>query len=119
VLSSLVVEHLQTLKPASPVLCLYLEYNPATEHTKENLLGSLVKQMVQFRKPGISLGIRKAFGKTKARPSYDDLCLLLKASEYNSLDKANVFHIYITIHCASGLLTCFYRLRLRYTTGYT
>lgn len=87
-LSSIVVEHLQTLKPACPVLCLYLEHNQATAQTRENLLGALLKQMVQFRKPGISLSIRKAFGEAKARPSFDEVCLLLRVSEYDSLHKA-------------------------------
>ena len=49
--------------------------------TSQNLLGSLLKQLVQFRKPGISLGIRKAFEEAKARPSLDEMYLLLKVSE--------------------------------------
>ena len=79
-LSSIIVEHLQQTEPASPVLFLYLERHPSIPQSKENLLGSLLKQLIQFRKPGISLDIRNAYEKSNSKPNFEEMCLLLRVS---------------------------------------
>ena len=52
-LSSIVVDHLQKQRqdPTTPVICLYLNEKESRIHTPENLLGSLLKQLVQLRGP--------------------------------------------------------------------
>ncbi|TVY44584.1 Ankyrin [Lachnellula occidentalis] len=78
VLSSIVADHLaQETSPNIPVLCLFIEKS----HSPNNLLGSLVKQLVQLNASGISPEVRNAWKKetrVDARPSEAVLAKLLK-----------------------------------------
>jgi len=81
VLCSIVAAHLAQ-KPSSniPVLCLFIE----KAHSPNNLLGSLIKQLVQLNVSGVSPEVRDAWNKDKrvdARPSEADLAKLLKVGE--------------------------------------
>ncbi|TVY36955.1 hypothetical protein LSUB1_G005363 [Lachnellula subtilissima] len=81
VLSSIVADHLAQ-KPSSniPVLCLFIE----KAHSPNNLLGSLVKQLVQLNASGVSSEVRDAWKKetrVDARPSEAVLAKLLKVGK--------------------------------------
>lgn len=75
------VDHLaQKSSSDIPVLCLFIE----KAHSPNNLLGSLVKQLVQLNASGISPGVRDAWKKetrVDARPSEAVLAKLLNVSE--------------------------------------
>lgn len=68
--------------PPVPVLCIYLEKTPSTEHTPRTLCGSLLKQLVQFKKSSVSIEIQTAYRGTEGllAPKDDDLKRLLKVS---------------------------------------
>ncbi|KAL9118335.1 MAG: hypothetical protein Q9187_005122, partial [Circinaria calcarea] len=68
VLSSIVVDHLQrkSQDPINPVICLYLNEKESRIHTPENLLGSLLKQLVQLRGPeAISEKLKSVYRRAK------------------------------------------------------
>ena len=49
------------------MICLYIDYKESKTHTRENLLGSLLKQLVQLRKSdAVSEGLREAYTGAKA-----------------------------------------------------
>lgn len=66
-----------------PVICLYLEYKERKTQTTENLLGSLLKQLVQLKSSSaISPGLREAYQNAKAikaNPTTKELRGLLQA----------------------------------------
>jgi hypothetical protein len=65
------------------VLCLFLEKASSKLHTPKNLLGSLVKQLVQLKESGISPVIQETWKKAKradTRPSLDAMKKLLSVS---------------------------------------
>lgn len=69
-LSSLVVSHLQQNleTPDVPVVCMYLDYKDSTNQTLVNLLGSLLKQLIQLRDPTyVSNDLRDLYRKAKRR----------------------------------------------------
>ena len=83
VLSSIIVDRLRkTLKPAGvPVLCMYLNYKERNQ-TLPNLIGSLLKQLIQFEDDDFqSPRVRKLFREAarEASPLLDDLSEALKA----------------------------------------
>jgi len=84
VLSSIVVDHLrQEASSLTPVLCLFLEKASSKLHTPKNLLGSLVKQLVQLKESGINPVTQEAWKKAKradTRPSLDLTKKLLAVS---------------------------------------
>jgi len=81
VLSSIVADHLrQEDSSLPPVLCLFIE----RAHSPNELLGSLVKQLVQLKESGIRTEVRNAWKKetrVNARPSEAVLKGLLAVSE--------------------------------------
>jgi len=66
-----------------PVICLYLDYKDSMTQTRENLLGSLLKQLVQLRKSSaVSPALREVYRSAraiKANPSSTELRELLKS----------------------------------------
>ncbi|KAH6675779.1 ankyrin repeat-containing domain protein [Halenospora varia] len=92
VLSSIVVEHLVQESPETPVLCIYLEKIETMSHTRKNLLGSLLKQLVQFKESGVSPAIRDTYEKARrmgTSPSEPEMTLLLK-SEIESYQRVYI-----------------------------
>lgn len=79
-LSSLVVDHLVENLPSNiPVLCMFLEKTPMIPHTPDVLIGSLLRQLVRFKKSAISPGIRDAYKEhSDVPPLTRDLVELLK-----------------------------------------
>ncbi|KAI4108595.1 MAG: hypothetical protein LQ339_002111 [Xanthoria mediterranea] len=83
VLASIVVDRLRkSLKPAGvPVLCMYLNYKERNQ-TLPNLIGSLLKQLIQFEDDDFrSPEVRKLFREAarEASPLLDDLYEALRA----------------------------------------
>ena len=70
-----------------PVICLYIDYKESKAQTRENLLGSLLKQLVQLkRSEPISLSLREAYTSAKAikaKATATELRELLKAELLN------------------------------------
>lgn len=69
-LASLVISHLQRNweTPDIPVVCMYLDYKDATNQTLVNLLGSLLKQLIQLRDSTyVSNDLRDLYRKAKRR----------------------------------------------------
>jgi hypothetical protein len=71
--------------PSIPTLILYLEETPKNSHDPENLLGSLVKQLIQMRGPFLPVpdAVHKAWSAAtqfNARPSLGELEDLFKVS---------------------------------------
>ena len=69
-LSSLVMSHLQQNweTPDVPVVCMYLDYKDAANQTLVNLLGSLLKQLIQLRDSTyVSDDLRALYRKAKRR----------------------------------------------------
>ncbi len=70
-----------------PVLCLYLEHKESKTQTRENLLGSLLKQLVQLKTSNaISSGLKEAYETAKdikATPTLKELRELLQAELVN------------------------------------
>ena len=70
-----------------PVICLYMDYKESKTQTRENLLGSLLKQLVQLRKlRAISPSLKEAYASAKAinaKATPIELCKLLKAELKN------------------------------------
>ena len=70
-----------------PVICLYLDHKDSKTQTRENLLGSLLKQLVQLRQYGaVSPALREAYKSAKAikaNPSSKELRKLLQAELAN------------------------------------
>ena len=65
-LSSIVVDHLVENLPSNiPVLCMFLEKKPTIPHTPYELLGSLLRQLVGFKKSSVSIGIKDAYKEHK------------------------------------------------------
>ena len=63
-LSSIIFDHLtKELPPTIPVLCVFLEKTPSVAHTTKNLVGSLLKQLIQLKESGISAKISNAYRK--------------------------------------------------------
>jgi hypothetical protein len=57
-----VLDHLINKLPRSiPVLCIYFEQKPTSPYTPNNLLGSLLKQLVQARELGLPAGLKAAY----------------------------------------------------------
>jgi hypothetical protein len=80
-----VVDHLAKTMPEIPTLVLYLEETPKTSHDPENLLGSLVKQLIQLRGPFLPVpdAVYQAWNvaaRFNARPSLKELEELFKVS---------------------------------------
>jgi hypothetical protein len=68
------------------VLCLFLEKASSKLHTPKNLLGSLVKQLVQLKVSGINPAIQETWKKAKradTRPSLDVMKKLLSVSGFS------------------------------------
>ncbi len=69
------------------MVCLYLDHKNSKTQTRENLLGSLLKQLLQLRKSSaISPGLREAYQNAKAikaNPTAKELCELLEAELMN------------------------------------
>lgn len=84
-LSSLVIGHLQQNweTPDTPVVCMYLDYKDATNQTLVNLMGSLLKQLVQLRDSAfVSNDLRDLYRKAKrrsAKPRLEQVRQLLLA----------------------------------------
>ncbi|CAG8959305.1 hypothetical protein HYFRA_00013075 [Hymenoscyphus fraxineus] len=49
VLSSIVVDYLKSQNRLTPVLVIYLDKTPVDSHNRHNLIGSLIKQIIQFK----------------------------------------------------------------------
>jgi ankyrin repeat protein len=68
-----------------PVICLFLDHKDSKNQTKENLFGSLLKQLLQLqesRSLGLPPGLRTLYRKAKAinaKPRLKDICDLLQA----------------------------------------
>lgn len=86
-LSSLVVSYLpdEFTDKSIPVICIYLDHNDSTNQTQENLLGSVLKQLIQLSDVNsLSTDLRDAyrdatkFDKVKP-PKLDDIRKLLQA----------------------------------------
>ena len=83
-LSCRVLHHLQqertTLK--TPVICIYFDYNNAHLHTRANLFGSLLKQLLQLANGGpVVAALPEAYRKGEkilARPKADELQNILR-----------------------------------------
>ena len=80
VLASIIINQLkkETENDVTPVLCLFLDYKEARVHTPENLLGSLIKQMMQLQPEDlpVSSDLRNLYEqskRTEARPVMRDL----------------------------------------------
>lgn len=82
-LSSIVFNHLvETLDSSIPVLCVFLEKTPSLPQTPKNILGSLLKQLVQF-KAAFTPDVNEAYAKASrinASPTITELGRLLKVS---------------------------------------
>lgn len=98
VLSSIVVDRLRKcLKPAGvPVLCMYLNYKERNQ-TLPNLIGSLLKQLIQFedddfRSPQVQKLFREAA--REASPLLDDLYEALRA-EIMTFPRYEVFSSFV------------------------
>jgi hypothetical protein len=76
----MVVDHLvENLPPNIPVLCMFLEKTPMIPHTPDVLIGSLLRQLVRFKKSAISPGIKDAYKEhSDVPPLTRDLVELLK-----------------------------------------
>lgn len=84
-LSSLVIRHLQQNweTPDIPVVCMYLDYKDATNQTSVNLLGSLLKQLIQLQNSSyVSDDLRDMYRRAKrrnAKPRLEQIRQLLLA----------------------------------------
>lgn len=84
-LSSIIVDHLRRAIPTIPVLVLYLEETPKDYHDPENLLGSLIKQIIQLRGPSVPVSdvVRETWEKAiqfNTHPGLEELKELFKVS---------------------------------------
>ena len=84
VLSSIVVEHLKKrfINQNVPVLCMYLNYKESRVQTVENLLGSLLKQLVQYQDESFrSAEVQRVFreAQNEARITINELKRLLRS----------------------------------------
>lgn len=84
VLSSIVIEYLRNHfeKLNVPVLCLYLNYKESMIQTLENLIGSLLKQLIQYQGDKFQSADVKALferGYDEAPPMLDELCQALQS----------------------------------------
>ena len=61
ILASVVVEELVKTFPETPVLCVYFEKTEGRIQTPKNIQGSLLKQLIQFRKYGNPLLLLECF----------------------------------------------------------
>lgn len=56
------LDHLfKELPPETPVLCVYFEQKPSFPQTINNVLGSLLKQLIQAKQQGLSAAIKEAY----------------------------------------------------------
>lgn len=84
VFSSVVVNHLQQTYASQrcPVICLYLNYKETSLQTSKNLLGSLLKQLIQLQSPSsLSSDVLDWYEKaktTKVPPKEKDIRTVLK-----------------------------------------
>jgi hypothetical protein len=89
VLSSVVINHMIAKSTGStPILCMFLEKKPRYEHTKKNLLGSLLKQLIQITATEVSSNIKNAYIKARrinARPTFVEIKALFKVCHSNCL----------------------------------
>ena len=95
VLSSVVVQTLRKrfAKDNIPVQCLYLSYKD-TNQTIGNLIGSLLKQLIQFQDDNFSsTGVRKLFHEAgrEAAPILSELYEALK-SEVSTFKRYRLLH---------------------------
>ncbi|KAG9236434.1 ankyrin repeat-containing domain protein [Amylocarpus encephaloides] len=91
VLSSIVVNHLTKQIAPIPTLVLYLEQTPVIPHTPKNILGSLLKQLIQL-KGSIPPAVREAWKRAvrvDAKPTLPELTELF-ANEVTSYDRVHV-----------------------------
>ena len=53
ILTSMIIDHLQTLfkEKDVPILYMYLNHKEQKAHTAVNLIGSLLKQLIMYKKP--------------------------------------------------------------------
>lgn len=108
-LSSLVISHLQQNweTPDVPVVCMYLDYKDATNQTLVNLLGSLLKQLIQLRDSSyVSNGLRDIFRKARrrnAKPRLEQIRQLLQE------EIARCNRVYCVV---DALDECFFRQEL-------
>ncbi|KAH7327406.1 ankyrin repeat-containing domain protein [Rhexocercosporidium sp. MPI-PUGE-AT-0058] len=113
VLSSVIVDKLIRDSGEVPVLCVFLEKAEASKQTPDDIRGSLLKQLIQFRESGLSPAIRKAFDKaTRMNTAPDDNQTrgLLKAEiEFYS----QVYVIVDALDEASDEARCFIEEELR------
>ena len=84
-LASIIVDYMAKVLSKVPTLVLYLEETPKYPHDPENLLGSLIKQMVQLRpdepvSPAIIEAWKNATRFNAGRPSLSELTKLFKVS---------------------------------------
>lgn len=78
-LSSIVIDHLknQFKNRNVPVLCLFLNYKEKMIQTLNNLIGSLLKQLIQYQGDQFQSADVKALfqeGYGEAPPDIDELC---------------------------------------------
>ena len=82
VLCSNIIFHLEEANPTKRVivLCLYLDYKEKESQTLENLIGSLVKQLIQYQQYGYrSKELKKMYqaSRGEAKPKKDDMIRVL------------------------------------------
>ena len=67
----------------TPVICLYLDYKDSMRQTRENLFGSLLKQLIQLRQTGpIGTALQESYQKArrinKKQPGFEEVRRLLR-----------------------------------------
>ncbi len=84
ILSAIVIDDLvRSLPSRTPVLCIYFEQRPSSPHTPNNLLGSLLKQLIQIRDCGFPEGVKDAYKnatRINARMTQNEMRGLLEVS---------------------------------------
>ncbi len=79
------LEHLvKELPPRTPVLCVFFEQKPAFPLTLNNLLGSLLKQLIQVKDTALPTGIKDAYSKAariRAKLTSQEMKGLLQVGE--------------------------------------
>lgn len=98
ILASIVINHLQEKFQTqdSPVICMYLDYKESRAQTLENLLGSLLKQLIQLKASrSVSMELQELYRKARRignpEPGLKDICKIL----YTEI--ANYKRIYLVV----------------------
>jgi ankyrin repeat protein len=77
----MVVEHLQKSNPTTPVLCLYFEYKASKTIRPSQMIGSLLKQLIQFKGSVVSQEINEVYKKavrTNSAPTEAEITMVFR-----------------------------------------